>query len=104
MPEQEPVSLQIKLPIVFLDAEEHIYEQANVFVLTSTLDGVHLTVGQIQPPILLGSSDEQQAQVKQLSYVGVKVLAKLVMTPLRLAELRDAINGQLSQFESRERC
>lgn len=68
----QPVPIQVNLPIVFLDAEERVYERANAFVLSATQDGIHITVGQIQPPVLLGTPEQQQAQAAQLSYVGVK--------------------------------
>lgn len=84
--------------MVFLDAEDRVYEEANVFVLAVNPDGCHFTVGQVQLPLLAGSPEQQQAQVQQLSYIGIKVLAKLVMTPQRLLELRNVINGQLKQL------
>ncbi len=98
MASQEPVETNISLPLVFLDPEERAFEQVNVFVLAVTPDGVHMTAGQVQPPLLLGPPEEQRAQAERLSYVGVKVVTKLVMTPQRLVELRDAINGQLERL------
>jgi hypothetical protein len=95
---QEPVETSVSLPLVLLGAEEQTFEHANVFILTVTPDGAHLTAGQVQPPLLLGSPEEQRGQADKLSYVGVKVLAKLVMTPQRLLELRNLINGQLEQL------
>jgi hypothetical protein len=100
MPE-EPESAGVRLPLVFVDAEERTYQQANVFIVSINPDGCFLTAGQIQFPPLLGMTpEEQRQQAEQLSYVGVKVVAKLVMTPQRLTELRDAINMQLGRLEA----
>jgi hypothetical protein len=94
----QPVEFNVTLPVVLLGAEEQTYQQANIFVLTVNPDGCHLTVGQIQLPVLLGPPEEQRIQLEKLEHVGVKVVAKLVMTPQRLLELRDAINGQLERL------
>ena len=86
---------QVQRPIVFVGEADRTFDQANVFVLQNQPDGVYLTIGQIQPPMLLGTQEEVRKLVQELSYVPVKVVAKLVMTEKRARELRDLL---LSQF------
>ena len=87
----QPPPDHVTLPIVFVDETDRTFDQANIFVLQPQPDGVYLTVGQIQPPLLLGTQEEVRKQALELSYVPVKVVAKLVMTEKRARELRDVL-------------
>jgi len=86
---------QIELPIVFVDAEQFKFDQANIFVIQHSADGWFLTVGQAAPPLAIGSPEQQREQLERVGYVPVKVVAKLVVTRKRLEELRDLIDNQL---------
>lgn len=94
---------QVALPIVYVGAEDVPILFANQFVIQHSQQEFFLTVGPLQPPILLGKPEEVQEQVKRLGYVPVKVVARLALTEQRLRELIKVLEAHLTRFdEARE--
>jgi hypothetical protein len=90
----------VALSLVYVGAEEtpavlcnHVHSQYHQDVLV-------VTFGQVLPPILIGTEQEQIDQAKQLSYVPVNVLARLGFTPDRLREVIDALQRNLDAYEA----
>jgi hypothetical protein len=69
---------------------------ANQFALQLDGEQAFLTAGLVTPPILLGSPEEQREQAERLSYVQVRVVARLGMTKNRLVELRQLIDRMVT--------
>jgi hypothetical protein len=89
----------IQVPVVFDGAEDVPIQFANQFVVLHQDEEFILVVGQFSQPILLGSAEERQAQARQLSYLPVKVVARLGLTRHRLVELIQALQENLATYD-----
>ncbi|MDP2951968.1 MAG: hypothetical protein Q8O76_01460 [Chloroflexota bacterium] len=92
----------IILPVVYVGTEDSPILFANNFVIQHTQKEFILTVGQIQPPILLGSPEIRREQAKRLSYVPVKVVTRLGFTRQRLVELIQVLQDNLQIYDSKQ--
>ncbi len=92
----------ITLPIVYTDMEDKPILFANQFVIQHQKNEFVLTVGQLQPPILLGSPEERKEQVKKLTYVPIKVVARFGLTRQRLVELVEALQTNLRKYDEKQ--
>jgi flagellar motor switch/type III secretory pathway protein FliN len=89
----------IAIPVLFIGAEDVPILFANQFVISFQQQEFILTAGQIAPPILLGSEEEQRQQARDISFVPVKVVARLGMTRQRMAELVAVLQDTLRKFD-----
>jgi hypothetical protein len=89
----------VGVPVVFVGVEDLPILHANHFVIAVHQEDFIMTVGQFAPPILLGSEEEQREQASQLSYVPVKVVARLALTRTRVAELVSALQVQMQRYD-----
>ena len=89
----------VGVPVVFVGAEDLPILHANHFVIAIHQEDFIVTVGQFAPPILLGSDEEQRDQASQLTYVPVKVVARLALTRTRVAELVSALQTQMQRYD-----
>lgn len=92
----------ITLPVVYIGAEDEPILFANQFVIQHEKNEFVLTVGQLQPPILLGSPEERKEQAKKLTYVPIKVVARFGLTRQRLAELIEALQINLQKYDEKQ--
>lgn len=92
----------IALPLVYVDAEDVPILFVNQFVIQHEGNEFILTMGQIQPPILLGSPEDRKEQAKRLTYVPVKVVARFGMTRNRLIELIKMLQTNLDTYDKRQ--
>jgi hypothetical protein len=97
MSDEEP----IQVPIVFIGADEIPVHYANQFVVQHEQNEFFLTVGTVTPPILLGSEEERLRQASQLSYIPIRVVARIAMTRDRLTELIGVLQANLKTFDER---
>jgi hypothetical protein len=100
-PERQPQPGDFpNVPVVWLG-----FEEANVSTCNQYLgqfagrDEFILTFGEITPPPLLGTPEERLEQAKQLSYVPVRVIARLGMTRYRVEELIKVLQETLSNYD-----
>jgi hypothetical protein len=97
---EEPEAIQ--LPVVWSGVEETPMLYANSFLVQfdpQALGSFLLTVGQLTPPALIGTPDEIREQAEQLSYVHCQCIARLVVTPAKLAELIAVLQANRDQYE-----
>ena len=97
MPDDEA---PITLPLVYIGAEEVPTLYANQFVIQYDRGDFILLMGQVSPPILLGSDEEQRAQAKQVGYVPVKVVGRYAMSRDRVAELVQLLATSLNRVDA----
>ena len=78
----------------------------NVFTLQATQDGVIVTLGEVAPPMLTGTPEEQQEALRQVEALEARPVFRFVLTPARVQELMAALGqawvimlqtGQLNQ-------
>jgi len=92
----------ITLPVVYVGAEDEPILLANQFAIQHQKNEFILTVGQLQPPILLGSPEERKEQAKKLTYVPIRVVARFGLTRQRLAELIEALQINLRKYDEKQ--
>jgi len=94
---------QKSVPLAFIGADETPMLYANHFVIQNQQNEFILTVGQIAPPMLMGTDEEKAEQLEQVDYVPVKVVARIVVTETRLKELIDVLQTNLKGYQERTR-
>lgn len=92
----------VTLPIVYIGVEDVPILFANQFVIQHEENEFILTVGQLQPPILLGPPEQRKEQAKRLTYVPIKVVARFGLTRQRLTELIQALQTNLQIYDEKQ--
>ncbi len=92
----------ITLPVTYLGVEDVPILFANQFVIQHEKNEFVLTVGQLQPPILLGSPEERKEQAKRLTYVPIRVVGRFGLTRQRLAELIEVLQSNLRTYDKKQ--
>ena len=90
---------EIRIPTVFIGAEDAPIQFANQFVIQHQQEEFVLTIAQVVPPILLGTPEEKIEQAKQTAYVPIKVIGRYGMTRPRVEELIKALQDNLDNFD-----
>ena len=98
MADQKP----LEVPVVFTSVDDSPVLFANQFVVQSHNDEFFLIIAQLQPPMLIGTPEQQQAQAAQMSHVPIRVLARVGMTRQRLADLAGILNEQLRRYDEKQ--
>lgn len=65
----------IEIPIIWVGVEDAQILFANQYLGQVEQQEIVLTFGQITPPVLLGSPEQQAQQVQRLGYIPVKTRA-----------------------------
>ena len=91
----------ITLHVLFDETEltSRVIEMASTFTGQVSPDGVILTIAQTTPPLVLGSSEEQRAQLKQVTSVKAKVLGRYCLTRERVQDLIRILQTNLKFLE-----
>ncbi len=53
----------------------------------ATTNDIVFTIGQVSPPLFVGSPAEQIAQAKETSHVSIRTLSRVSLTPAAVTEL-----------------
>jgi hypothetical protein len=93
----------VALRVLWRGMEDHPLLYVNQFLMQHDQDELILTVGQFQPPILLGEPHERVEQARQLGYVPVHVVARLAFTRARLGELSRILQDHLDKYDQAHR-
>lgn len=79
----------------------------NQFIVSMSLpnaageaDAIHLTLGQVDPPVLHGSPEEMEQQARKLGTLPVETLGRYVLSRARLTELIQVLQQAASKFDS----
>ena len=91
-----------RLPLVREGIEDVPILFANDFIVQNHGSEFFLTVGQIQPPVLLGTPEERQAQLEKTGYVSVKIVARLGLTEQRMSQLVEVLNQQWDRYKKQK--
>lgn len=88
----------VTLPVAWVDSDDAPILFANQFLLQQIAEMEYvLYVGQVTPPPVIGTPEQQQAQLEQINFVPVRTLARLSLSQNRLDELL----GVLQRVRSR---
>ena len=73
--------------------------QVSAFGQSGQPDDVLLTVGHVAPPAIVGSSEEQAQQARQLEFLPIRPIARISMTRHRLQELIGILTIAAEQYD-----
>ena len=90
------------LPLVREGIEDAPILFANDFIIQNQGSEFILTVGQLQPPVLLGTAEERQAQLEKTTYVSVRIIARLGLTEQRMGQLVEVLNQQWDKYKKQK--
>lgn len=99
MATEEPEGVAV--PIVWVGADDLPVYHANQFVAQVTNGEVFLTVGQMVPPAIVGSTvEERREQAEAIQYVPIKPIVRLAFNSARLAELISILQITKDNYEA----
>lgn len=91
---------EVNIPLAWVGLDETPILFANQFLIQHQPNEFVLTIGQLVPPPILGSSPEERIeQAKQVDFATIRVLARIGMSPTRLRELIAILQGNLEQHD-----
>ena len=85
-------------PVKWTGYESLRTEHATHLVVQSHGSELTLLFFEYQPPLMVGTPEEQAAQIEHLPHVEAKCVAKLVMSAPNAAQASGVLSGQLSHF------
>ncbi len=92
---------RIELPLSWVCLDEHPVLLANQFLIQmGGREEFVLSLGQLVPPPLVGTPDEQAEQASEISFVPVRPLARVNLTRTRLVELIQILQIQLERHDT----
>ena len=91
-----------RLPIVREGIEDVPILFANDFVVQFLDTEFILTVGQLQPPVVIGSAEERREQLDKAGYVSVQVIARLGLTEQRMGQLVEVLNQHWERYQKQK--
>ena len=89
----------VAVPIVWIGVEETPIEYINQFVSQVDGEGFIVTVGQLTPPVLMGTPDELREQAEAISHVSVRPVVRLGLTAGKMMELVAILQANIDQAE-----
>ncbi len=90
---------RIAIPIVFIGAEETPIIYVNHVIAQFERDEFIVTVGQFAPPILIGTPEERREQLRLVSNVPVRVVARLAFNRDRIRQLIGVLEENVKQYD-----
>jgi hypothetical protein len=79
---------QIQVPLAWIGAEDLPVQFANAFFGVVAPGEIILQIGSVVPPAIMGATpEEREVSARSVSFVQVKPVARLALTPARLDEL-----------------
>lgn len=90
----------IRLPLIYVGMDEVPLLYGNHFAIQHSKGDFFLTVGQVQPPILLGSPQEREQIAKKLNYVPVKIVARVGISYDHIVELIQVLQKNVKAYET----
>jgi hypothetical protein len=89
-----------RVPAVWVGADDLPVQFANQFISVVQPNEIFLTVGSLVPPAILGDTvEERMENAKKITFVPVKPIARLVLTPARLKELIKVLQDSLENYD-----
>jgi hypothetical protein len=93
----------VSIPLTWVGAEEIPVLFVNQMLgQVDDRGDVILSLGQVTPPAIVGTPEEQAAQVQRIAYVPVKPVARFTLSRPRVVELVQVLN-QLLEIQKRTR-
>jgi hypothetical protein len=98
--DESDTQVSAAVPLVWVGADDLPVHFANQFVSVVQANEIFLTIGSVVPPAILGSTvEERKAEVERITYVPVKPIARLGLTPAGLKQLIEVLQTTLEKHE-----
>lgn len=97
MPDEPEV---VQVPVSWVGIDEPPILLVNQFLGQFQGDEFIITLGQLAPPILLGTDEEKLEEARRLSFIPVKVLARFGLTRARVEELIRVLQQTIENYEN----
>ena len=91
---------RVDIPIVWVGVEDAEILFANQFLVQFYQQEILLTIGQLTPPVVLGTPAQQVQQAEQLSYIPVNTVGRFGLTRERLQELIGVLQITARNFDA----
>lgn len=91
----------VMLPIEWQLPEGTISRYANNIVVQHTEHEFILSFFEIQPPLLLGSPEEQAAKLVALGAVRAECVARIIMSPSRIQSFIEVLQRNYENYSAR---
>jgi hypothetical protein len=95
---EEPIELRL----VVTGADDCPILLSNIAIVQNEHNEFILTFGQYSPPIVIGSEEERRRRLASMSALPVNVIARIGMTPDRMAEFIDALQKNYGRWRDRQ--
>lgn len=92
----------ISIPVVWVGGDETPILLVNQFLGQFQGNEMIITFGQFAPPALIGTEEERREQVRDISFIPVKVLARFALTRSRLEELIQVLQETLANHDKHQ--
>jgi hypothetical protein len=98
MSDDNPESIELRT--LWIGIDELDVTLANQFATQVDHNGeIFLTIGQISPPLLIGTPEQQRDQARNLGYVPIRPLGRYTMTRQQLDELRTLLDAAAANHD-----
>ena len=88
---------QIDIPITWANADAIPVELATHFLIQNDKHGFYLVMGNIPPPPVSGTADQQLEQYKKIKEVGVRAAGRFFIPTKAMDELVNLLQNHLSK-------
>ncbi len=80
------------VPLAWIGVEELPLLYSDQFIVQYHEGTFIMSIGQSVPPAFIGTQEEREQQLEQITYVPVKPVARVAFTPAKLDALIDALH------------
>lgn len=98
----EPEGEVIQIRILWRGLDTQPLHYANQFIVQHDPSGIYLTAGHLQPPMLLGSPEEQQRQARELGNVFADTVGRMFISRRQAGQLLVALQDQIEHYDKQE--
>jgi hypothetical protein len=99
MHDQEPQ--QVAVPIDWHVPEDLACQYATNLVVQHTAHEFMISFFRLAPPLIVGTTEEQKAQLEQIGYVRADCVARLIIAPGRMPEFLQVLQANLEAYQAR---
>lgn len=93
---------RVEVPLFVIGAEDVPIMFSNLMVVQHEQREFIINFGQYAPPLTLGPPERRLEQVKAMPYAPVKIVARIGLTPERMAELIDALQRNYNKWKEKQ--
>ena len=91
------------VPLIWIDRDDKAVLFANQILAQHLNDEFLISFGQVSPPAILGSEEEQQEGLARVEFVPVKTIARIGLPAQRMREFVSVMQQSLDQYEGESR-